>query len=74
MGYLIAARTLVLHVDELLAGQLLRVHVRSAWSGSDGRAGQFSCKVESGTTLLANAVLTVYEPPAPAAAPAAAAP
>ncbi len=64
VGYLIGTRQLLLHVDEISVGQHLLVHVRNAWSGSDGRAGLFECKVESAGILLANAVLTVYEPPA----------
>lgn len=61
VGYLIGARYLTLHANELHVGETLTVRARSVWQ--EARAGQFECHVLRGSTPVADGSLTVYEPP-----------
>jgi predicted hotdog family 3-hydroxylacyl-ACP dehydratase len=63
IGYLIGSRQLVLHVEHFRVGEALSVHAQSIWQ--DRQSAQFECRVQRGAACLAEATLTVYEPPLP---------
>jgi predicted hotdog family 3-hydroxylacyl-ACP dehydratase len=60
IGFLIAARELVLEVDAFDAGDVLLVQVHRVFG--EARLGHFECSVERRGVVVAKASLSVYQP------------
>ena len=66
IGFLLGSRNYQSSRAAFAAGELLRVHVRREFQADNG-LGQFDCRIEIEGEPVANAKLTVFGPPDPAA-------
>lgn len=68
IGFLLGSRRYQAEVPVFAAGQTLRIHTRCELIGESG-LGQFACQIEDVTgALLAEAMVSVFEPPMPSSA------
>jgi predicted hotdog family 3-hydroxylacyl-ACP dehydratase len=65
IGFLLGSRRYRAELPMFAAGQTLRVHTRCELIGESG-LGQFACRIhDSADRLLAEAMVSVFEPPVP---------
>ena len=67
IGYLIAATRVTLQRERLCVGDELDVSATRVWG--DSALGKFSCSVTCAGDLVAEATVSVYQPPRAAGAP-----